>query len=68
MAEVRRRAFSLATDQEMQDSVPVLFDAWVLRPAGLVSVVGGFLRFVAIFFGGHGQKPGGATSRASRQT
>ena len=41
-------AFSLETDQEMQDSVPVLFDAWVLRPAGLVSVVGGFVKFVAI--------------------
>ncbi|MDG2049495.1 MAG: hypothetical protein P8M78_04985 [Myxococcota bacterium] len=48
MAEVRQRAFSLETDQEMQDSVPVLFDACVLRPAGLVSVVGGFVRFVAI--------------------
>ena len=30
------------------DSVPVLLDAWVLRPAGLISVVEGFLQFVVI--------------------
>ena len=41
-------AFSLESALEEQDSVPVLLDAWVLRPAGLISVVGGFVKFVAI--------------------
>jgi len=41
-------AFSFETVQKTRDSVPVLFDAWVLRPAGLVSVVGSFMKFVAI--------------------
>ena len=41
-------AFSLESETEAQDSVPVLFDAWVLRPAGLITVVGGFLQFVAV--------------------
>ena len=41
-------AYSLESDLEEQDSVPVLLDAWVLRPAGLISVVGGFVKFVAI--------------------
>lgn len=41
-------AFSLESQNEAQDSVPVLFDAWVLRPAGLLSVIGGFVEFVVI--------------------
>ena len=41
-------ALALGGDDEPNDSVPVLLDASVLRPAGLITVVGSFLEFVIL--------------------